>query len=142
MTLACSPARVASRGFTFVELLFVMAIVAILASVAYPAYTSQVNRAHRAQARAVLLEAAQFMERYYAANNSYANAELPARLSTSPPGAQANAARYTLAVTASATAFTLTAVPGRADDCGTLGLTHTGQRSSSGGSLGSAECWR
>ena len=52
--------------------MIVVAIVGILAAIAYPSYTEQVKRGQRSKAQTALLEAAQFMQRYYAANNSYA----------------------------------------------------------------------
>jgi len=63
--------RAAHRGFTLIELLVTVAIISILAAIAYPSYQSYVRRAQRAQARAVLQEAAQFMERFYTENHAY-----------------------------------------------------------------------
>ena len=58
-------------GFTLIEVMIVVAIVGILAAIAYPSYTEHVRRAHRAEAQTALLQAAQFMQRFYAANNAY-----------------------------------------------------------------------
>ena len=60
-----------ARGFTLIELMIVVAIVAVLASLAYPSYTRYVKRGQRAGAQVALNEAAQFMQRYYSANNAY-----------------------------------------------------------------------
>jgi type IV pilus assembly protein PilE len=60
-----------TKGFTLIELMVVVAIIGILASVAYPSYIEYVKKGHRAKAQTVLLEAAQYMQRFYAANNSY-----------------------------------------------------------------------
>ena len=73
-----SPQRVTSNGFTLIELMITVAIVGILAAIALPSYLSYVQRGDRAAARAGLLEAQQFMERYYATNNTFAAAALPA----------------------------------------------------------------
>ena len=131
-------------GFSLIELLIAVALVGILAGIAYPAYTSHVQRAHRAEARAVLLEAAQYMERYYSAKTSYASASLPDRLSRSPAGSTAADARYTLAVTADATSFTLTATPTKADGCGALTINQLGVRGAPSPESGitAESCWR
>lgn len=129
-----------SSGFTLIELLVVMAITAILVAIAFPSYTAYVQRGKRADARAALLEAAQFMERYYVAQSSYDAAALPPRLQTSPPGSAQ--ALYTLSVTSSTGAYTLTATPLAADPCGALVLSHTGAKSRLGSGLSDAQCWR
>lgn len=135
-----------SRGFTLIELMIVVAIVAIIATVALPNYTSYVQRGNRASAKAALLEAQQFMERYYAANNRYDQnnagtaVALPARLQTAPT----EGARYDIAISAvDSTSFTLTATPrtGVDDNCGNLTLTNTGVRNVSG-TESVANCWR
>ena len=60
-----------SRGFTLVEIMIVVAIVAILGAVALPSYRSSVLKSQRAEARGVLLETAQFMQRFYSQNDRY-----------------------------------------------------------------------
>ena len=64
-----SPARIA--GFTLVELMIVVAVVGVLTAIALPSYTSYIARARRADARAQLLQVAQFMQRFYAANDRF-----------------------------------------------------------------------
>ncbi|MEO8022846.1 type IV pilin protein [Polaromonas sp.] len=139
--------RVRVSGFTLLELMIVVAIVGILAAVALPSYSEHVRRGNRAEATSALLEARQFMERYYAANSRYTtsadvNPALPARLQTLPPG---GAARYTLSVEATVNSYTLTAVPSggmAVDKCGSLSVTHTGVKGKSGAGLSVADCWR
>lgn len=135
-----------NRGFTLIELMIVVAIVAIIAAVALPNYTSYVQRGNRASAKAALLEAQQFMERYYAANNRYDQnnagtaVALPARLQTAP----SEGAKYDISISAvDSTSFTLTATlrAGVTDNCGNLTLTNTGVRNVSG-SESVANCWR
>ncbi len=132
--------RRASRGFTLIELMIVIAIVGILAAIALPSYRSYVPRGNRADARSALLEAAQHMERQYSIRNEYV-ASLPARLQVSPAGSDAGAQRYDLTVEVSTTAYTLTAAPVQSDsNCGTLTLLNTGKKGSTYGSV--AECWK
>jgi len=145
---ALSPARRGGRataGFTLIELLVVLAIVAILAGVAYPSYMESLKRARRSEARTYLLEAQQFMARFYSANSRYTTDEagttspaLPARLQSVP----ADSPRYNVSVAATVNGYTLTATPIGDDDCGDLTLTHTGVKGRSGQGLTVAECWR
>ncbi len=127
-----------------IEVMVVLAIVAIISSLAYPAYTSHIVRGRRADARAVLMESAQFLERHYSAQGSYEGAQLPQRLQTAPAGAASGAA-YTLSLEAEATGWTLTAQVSAARPdvaCGDLVLTHTGQKSRRGEGLSDVACWR
>ena len=164
-----SPAHAASApceqrgnefGFSLIELLIALAIVAVLTSLAVPAYTSYVARAKRADARVQLVQAAQFMQRFYAANDSFAKdradndvlGQIPAALRQSPAD---SAKVYDLAIpaeTLSATGFELRMVPvlGSAmasDACGSFTLNSAGQRGVLVGNVtGTASlrdsCWR
>ena len=132
-----------SRGFTLLELMIVVAIVGILAGVAYPSYIGYVKRAQRTEARTVLMDASQFMQRFYAANNRYDTAVLPAALTRAPTnGAQ----RYTIRIAAGVTrtAFTLEAVPMgtmSTDKCGRITLNQAGVRGRSGTET-LEKCWK
>ncbi len=139
----------ARNGFTLIELMVVIAIVAILAAIAYPSYTQYVRRGARAEARTALLEAQQFMERFYAANARYTskadgtgNPTLPARLASIPT----DNPRYDMTVIASTTGYTLTATPRAggmmaSDACGALTLANTGLRGAASGASAN-DCWR
>lgn len=130
-----------SQGFSLIELMIVVAVVGILAAVALPAYRGHVAKAHRAEAQAVLLEAAQFMERWFTTNNRYDTAVLPAALTTSPKGA--GTVRYNIAPTVlTQTTFTLTATQLIGDTaCGNFTITQTGQRGHTG-TWPLDQCWR
>lgn len=139
------------KGITLIELMTVMVIVGILASIALPSYTRYVRRSDRADAKAALLQDAQFLERNFTASNTYAiDASGDPMESGSLPVTQSptnGTAKYTITLVEddlSTTTFTLSAVPvvgGPAvdDPCGTLTITHTGLKSASGGTA--AECW-
>jgi type IV pilus assembly protein PilE len=66
------------RGFTLIELLVVIVIAGVLARMAYGSYTSSVAKGRRNAAQGCLMEQAQYMERVYTTNMSYASGALPA----------------------------------------------------------------
>jgi type IV pilus assembly protein PilE len=137
--------RVGMAGFTLIELMIVVAIIAMLAAIALPSYSSYIERGDRAAARAGLLEAQQFMERAYVANDAYDIDKagnviaLPARLAAVPT----DSPKYNLVVQApAANIYTLIATPIRAvSKCGNLTLTNTGVKGITGSGT-VAECWK
>ncbi|CUA81867.1 MULTISPECIES: type IV pilin protein [Gulbenkiania] len=58
-------------GFSLLELLVVMAVVAILTAIAVPVYRQHVVKTRQAEARALLLENAHFLERWYGEKGSF-----------------------------------------------------------------------
>ncbi|MGA8515837.1 MAG: type IV pilin protein, partial [Burkholderiaceae bacterium] len=108
----------------------------------------QVAKSRRAEASAVLLEASQYMRRFYSANDQFTST-LPAGLRQSPRD-NAITPYYTVTATVLTTSYTLTAAltAGSAmtnDKCGSYYLTSAGQRLNLKG-VGTpgtiAGCWR
>lgn len=133
-------------GYTLLELLAAVAIVAILSSMALSSYSAYVRRSDRIAARAVLLEAANWMERRFSVQHSYLGDDgqspvLPAGLERSPAS---GAAKYVVSLASGQTritAYELRAAPILADACGTLTLDHSGARGLIGNTASLAECW-
>ena len=165
MHLYCPPCKPSARtsGFTLVELMITVAIVGILVVVTVPSYTNYVARARRADAKAQLVQVAQFMQRFYAANDNFSKDRagnnvmdrIPGNLKQSPADG-INIYYLTIplgnAPLTSAMSFTLRMVPVAAgsmrnDACGTLTLTSTGVRgvlvnNMAGSSTLRDTCWK
>ncbi len=131
-----------STGFTLIGLMVVVLVLGVLASIAYASYQNATIASRRKAGAACLLEAAQFMERYYTTNLAYTGAVLPALACQTDL-----AGSYTIALPAvAATTYSLTATPGGyqatrdSAKCGTLGLNQSGAKTKSG-SASLAECW-
>ena len=136
-----TPRRV--TGFTLIELMITAAIVAVLSAIALPSYTSYIARANRADARAQLVQVAQFMQRFYAANDKFDKdrsgndviTQVPVTLKQSPaPTGTGSTKLYDLAIpTVTSGSFEIRMVPvdgGRMsnDQCGAFSLDSTGKR--------------
>lgn len=140
-------------GFTLIELMITVAILGILASIAYPSYQEYVKRANRVDAKAVLLETAQVLERNFTEANRYEQTSGGTTINTAwlpfQQSPKEGAAKYTIKFAASMptqTTYTLEAVPAgtmTGDECATLTLSHLGVKAvSSSASKTAAECWR
>lgn len=142
-----------ARGFTLVEVLVAMTIIAILAAIAFPSYTNYVTRTKRNGAKSFLVRIADLQEQFFLDNKQYA-ANLSglglaadvvgvSDIGDELPAGDADRVYLVALANTSATTYTVAAVPQLVQakydtKCGTLSLTHTGQRNQSG--MGT-NCW-
>lgn len=135
------------RGFSLLELLIALAILAVLAAITVPSYAEYIVRSRRFEARAGLLEAAHWMERWRTERGRYDDAASADRPPPGFPWSQippVGVPNYTVTVVATAATYRITATATRAmaaDVCESLSIDETGQRTFTG-VRGTAEvCW-
>ncbi|CAN7698176.1 prepilin-type N-terminal cleavage/methylation domain-containing protein [Variovorax sp. LjRoot130] len=131
------------KGFTLIELMIVVAVVGVLAAIAIPSYQEYIRRSQRAEARAEVLRAEGWLERFYTENNRFSNnAANNANTTFSgifmgvPAG---GTVRYTISLTIldAGAGYTITAAPTttgsmNGDACGSYTKTNTGALSFTG----------
>ena len=124
------------RGINLIELMVVVGIIGIIAAIAYPSYLEQMQSSRRADCSGALVSLGGAMERHYSVNGSYlgaadggANTGTPAIYAASCP-VDGGDATYNLSIqAATASTYTLNAVPTGAqtgDKCGTFSLSNIG----------------
>ena len=130
------------KGFTIIELTIVVAVIGTLTAIALPSYNEYIQRGHRAEARAGLLQAAQWLERAATANGTYPlTSAFPASLQKVPSN------RYDIGLaSANGSGYALTAAPKGAqitDRCGNYTLDQAGLKGAKGVTTGTivTECW-
>lgn len=128
------------RGFTLIELLVTVVVFAVVMAIAVPVYQGKVRESRRADARALLLDAANREHRFFADNNAFTATETDLGY---PNPAMSQQGFYQLDAVVGANGFTVTATPplgGQQEDdtaCATLSLASNGTKTSTGGGA----CW-
>ena len=149
------------RGFTFIELMVVLALVGLLAAIAIPSYQESVRKSRRAEVCAQLLEVAQYLQRFYSHNDSFATtkagaaATIPSELAKVPRNAAPGSQSYDIsfatpaagAINPGLASFKIQAVrraggPMDGDKCGDFTLENTGARDVLKATDTAANCWR
>ena len=114
----CNNNNLSIRGMTLIELLIAVAIVGILGAIAYPSYTNHVIKAHRVTAIADMTKIQLEMETLY--TGSYVSAAESIISGGTCLFCDTDTSRYTLAVSASSTTYSIQAEPlspQTSDDC-------------------------
>jgi type IV pilus assembly protein PilE len=137
------------HGFTLIELVIVIAIVGILTTIAYASYENSVIKSRRKAATACVLEASQFMERFYTTNLAYN--QTPAAVAVALPqlGCDTDLTNFyniQLNGTPTASAYSVEAAPqgtqlAKDTDCGTLRINQQGVKSITGAVANLDKCW-
>ena len=143
-----APQPCGRHGFTLLELMIVVAVVGVLAVLAVPSYQDSIRKARRADARLLLTDTAQHLERCYGECNTYVAGACPAPCPTLPLTSTNGNYRITAAggSVISANAFTLVAtpVPGRSQatdaTCTSITLNQLNAKSATGSNP--SACWQ
>lgn len=132
-------------GFTLIELMIAIAVLAVIIGIAIPSYNQYVLEAGRAEAKGVLMQGAQTLERCFTRFSSYTDSNCD--ISQGSTMMSENDKYQLQATTVTANDFLLTAVPqgGQANDseCGNFTLDNTGARGISASTDPAVvdECW-
>lgn len=143
-----SPMR--QRGLSLIELMVVVAVIAILGTIVLPTYERYITAVRRADGRAAITDVALAQERYISVYQTYTDdfnelktrAALDNEIRLVGSTYYSPKQHYSLAVTASTTAFTITGTrqPSGADDeCTSMTLTSAGVKTGTG--TKPEKCW-
>ncbi len=128
----------ATRGFTLIEVVVVMAVVAILATIAIPSYSEYILRSHRSSAQSFISDVASRQSQFLLDRRSYAGTVAALNMTVPADVAQ----RYTVAiapVVGPPAGFLVTATPTgpqATDRCGVLTVNQANNRTAIG-----TRCW-
>lgn len=151
---AARPAAIRrQRGITLMELLTVVALIGILTSIAVPSYRAYIERTQRTDATSALLRVASAQEKFYLANNTYADTD---GMADAPPDglgiSQTDLNLYDLSIESDdlTLGYTVVAVPTEGggqesdEDCARFTLDQSQLRTAetAGGDANTATCWR
>ena len=147
---ASAKKHMSCSGFTLIELMIAVAVLGIVAAVALPSYQDSVRRTNRAEAKSVLLEMSQLLERNYTTVNRYdQKSDGTGFTLATTQSPKTGTAKYTIQFAAGSltqNAYTLQAVPTGSmtgDACSTLTLTNTGLKGvGAGATLDATACWQ
>ena len=127
-------------GFTLMEVMIVVAVVALIAAFAVPSYREYVKRGERADARAQMLNIANWMQQQYTLKNKYpTGSTVPTSMQKTP---STGSPKYNLSVATASDGLssTITATPVTSDSkCGTDTLDSTGKKTVSSNDM--SYCW-
>ena len=127
-----------NKGFTLIEVMIVVTIIGILAAIAIPFYGEHINKGKRAEATSALTTTALRLERCFTQFNTYTHADCQINIEDA---FTTEGSHYSVSIEANGTSYTITAEPNFTDNrCGTLALTHRGNRSVTG-SRDVSYCW-
>ncbi len=140
-------------GFTLIELMITVVVVSILTSIALPSFRENIRQGRRLEARSLLLENAQFMERFFTENNRYnlradgTTAVILPIIASPRNGPRLYAISFDTLAPLTGDSFNLQAVPvaGSAMDgdvCGTYLLSNLGVRANLNNTKSSSACWK
>lgn len=109
--------RMASQGFTLIELMIAVVIVGVLAAIAYPSYTTYVAQTRRTDAQIGLTRTAAQLEKFFTNCSRYPTA---AEYAATPANLDCAAARFAGSATSPDGYYTLVYAQGAAG-CGGAG---------------------
>ena len=138
--------RAKQSGFTLIEIMVVVVIIGVLAAIAYPSYREQVRRSNRAEAKILLEQKAQALEKCFARSMDFTSVACAPALAVVPTPKGSYQVGANPATPATATTYSLIATaqgPQAGDsECVNFTLNESGTRGVSGSySATPARCW-